>query len=238
MKIDDQSAYREATELEIMTQYLPLEGARILELGCGTARTTRTIAERFRPARIIATEVDLAQHRKNLQIEDLDRVEFVYGGAERIELEDGSIDLVIMLKSLHHVPLELMTQALSEIGRVLKPGGLAYISEPVYRGEFNEIMRLFHDEKVVRQAAFDAISQAVESGRLSLVEQIFFDAPGHFDDFAQFEARMLRVTHTEHRIDEALLQRIRSAFERHMTATGASFLKPSRVDLLRRPPAA
>jgi ubiquinone/menaquinone biosynthesis C-methylase UbiE len=238
MEIDKRDAYREATELEIMAECLPLAGAGILELGCGAARTTRTIAERFKPARIVATEVDRAQHEKNLQIEDLDNVEFIYGGAERIALADGSMDLVIMLKSLHHVPLDLMAQALAEIRRVLKPGGLAYISEPVYRGAFNDIMRLFHDEKVVRRAAFNAVTQAVDSGQFSLVEQIFFDAPGHFIDFAQFESRMLNVTHTEHKIDEALLQQIRSAFERHMTPTGASFLKPSRVDLLRRPPPA
>ena len=234
MQIDDEKSFRSATELEIMRQYLPLEGASVLELGCGTAWMTRLLAGELGAGRIIATEVDQIQHRKNLLIDDLANVEFVLGGAQQIDLPDNSMDLAIMLKSLHHVPTELMDTALREIHRVLRLGGLAYLSEPVYRGDFNDIMRLFHDEKAVRQAAFDAAQRAVAEGSFELVEQIFFDAPGHFRDFAEFDDRMLKVTHTNHRIDTDLYQRIRTAFERHMTPQGASFQKPTRVDLLRK----
>jgi len=234
MKIDDEPNYRQATELEIMRQYLPLAGARLLELGCGSAWMTRLLATELAAGEIIATEVDRIQHQKNLLIEDLQNVTFVLGGAEAIDLPPHSVDLVVMLKSLHHVPVELMNKALSEIHRVLKPGGLAYISEPVYRGDFNEIMRLFHDEQAVRKAAFDAVTRAVAGGDFELVEQIFFDAPGHFEDFAEFENRMLKVTHTQHKIDNGLYQRIREAFERHMTPQGATFSKPMRVDLLKK----
>ncbi len=235
MQIDRPDAYINATELEIMARYLPLKGARVLELGCGRAWMTRCMIEAFAPATIVATEVDRIQHEKNLQIDDLPMVRFVYGGAEAIDQPDASMDIVIMLKSLHHVPLEQMDPALQEIARVLKPGGLAYISEPVYRGDLNEIMRLFHDEKEVRGAAFQAVTRAVEQGTLELVEQIFFNAPGHYRDFTHFENRMLNVTHTEHRIDDALYQQIQLAFNQHMTPDGAHFQKPSRVDLLRRP---
>jgi len=157
MKLHDPDAYRTTTELEIMARVLPMAGRRVLELGCGRAWMTRQMAERFRPREIIATEVDRIQHRKNLQIEDLPGVRFVYGGAEQIDLPDHSVDLALMLKSLHHVPRESMAPAMNEIARVLKPGGLAYISEPVYQGDFNDILRLFHDEKTVREQAFEAI---------------------------------------------------------------------------------
>uniref|UniRef100_UPI003AF8DA1B class I SAM-dependent methyltransferase n=1 Tax=Thiolapillus sp. TaxID=2017437 RepID=UPI003AF8DA1B len=124
--------YRNATKIEIMEEVLPFEEADVLELGCGRARWTRTIAENFPVKSVTATEVDKVQHEKNLQINDLPRVQFVYGGAEDIHLDDDSVDIVIMLKSLHHVPVPLMGKALEEIHRVLRPGGLAYISEPVY----------------------------------------------------------------------------------------------------------
>ena len=235
MKIDNPEAYRNATELEIMETCLPLENAQVVELGCGRAWMTRQMSERFGPAHILATEVDRIQHEKNLLIDDLPRVSFHYGGAEAIDRKKNSSDIVIMLKSLHHVPAELMDQALQEIARVLKPGGLAYISEPVYRGDFNDILKLFHDEKEVRELAFSAVQRAVEAGKLELVEQIFFNSPGHYQDFDEFDRRMLQVTHTEHRIDDRLYQEIKSAFEVHMTDQGADFLKPSRVDLLRKP---
>ena len=75
----------------------------------------------------------------------------------------------------------------------------------------------------------------MESNSFELVEQIFFNSPGHYQDFAAFEDRMLNVTHTEHQIDDALYQRIKDAFMQHMGSDGAHFLKPSRVDLLRKP---
>jgi ubiquinone/menaquinone biosynthesis C-methylase UbiE len=235
MQIDSNKPYITSTELEIMARSLSFNGARVLELGCGRAWMTRIISEKLAPAAIIATEVDRIQHAKNLQIDDLPNVSFVYGGAEHIEQPDSSVDIAIMLKSLHHVPIKLMDQALREIARTLKPGGMAYISEPVYRGELNKIMRLFHDEKVVRQAAFDAIERAVAAGHLELVQQIFFNTPGHYHDFEHFEQRMLNVTHTEHKIGDELYQLIKEAFQQHMGEDGAHFLKPSRVDLLRRP---
>jgi ubiquinone/menaquinone biosynthesis C-methylase UbiE len=234
MQIDNPDAYINATELEIMKRTLPLSGARVLELGCGRAWMTRRIVEEFSPAEIIATEVDRIQHEKNLLVDDLPSVTFVYGGAEEIAQPDNSMDVVLMLKSLHHVPMERMDRALEEIARVLKPGGLAYISEPVFRGALNEITRLYNDEELVRQAAFEAVHRTVTEGKLELREQLFFNAPGHYRDFAHFENRMLKVTHTEHRIDQALYKQIRTAFMQHMTGDGAHFLKPSRVDLLRK----
>ncbi len=235
MQIDDPSTNLITTDFELIRQHLPITGGQILELGCGRAAMTRKIATELAPQSLVATEVDEIQHQKNLEIDDLPNTRFLLAGAESIPLDDASVDVVIMLKSLHHVPVELMGQALGEVARVLKPGGLAYLSEPIYRGAFNDIMRLFHDEKEVRQHAFAAIRESVENGLLQLRQQIFFNSPSHYQNFAEFDRRMLQVTHTRHRIDSPLRQRIQEAFSRHMTATGADFLNPMRVDLLQRP---
>ena len=146
--------------------------ARVLELGCGKAEKTRTLAQTGRVREIVALEVDAIQHAKNLAVDDLPGVIFAHGGAEAIPAADASFDIVLMFKSLHHVPLGQMDAALSEIARVLKPGGLAWISEPVYAGELNEVFKLFHDEKTVREAAFAAICRAVTQGPLALQEQL------------------------------------------------------------------
>ena len=225
-----------SSDMELIARHLPLDGARLLELGCGRALTTRRLAETFPIGELIATEVDRIQHDKNLQITDLPRVTFQYGGAEAIDQPDASIDAVIMLKSLHHVPVQLMAQGLREIHRVLKPGGLAYISEPVYAGDFNAILRLFNDERRVRQAAFAAVRDAVDSGLFELVDEIFFDGISRFQGFEEFEERILGATHSEFAIDDALYTRIRQAFVPHIGSDGvAEFRNPHRVDLLRRP---
>jgi ubiquinone/menaquinone biosynthesis C-methylase UbiE len=235
MKIADPNTTLIREEREVFDSILPLQGAHILELGCGKAEKTRSIAQGGKVASIMALEVDQIQHAKNLQISDLPNVTFSLGGAEAIPAADNSFDIVIMFKSLHHVPMEVMDQALAEIHRVLKPGGVAYLSEPVYAGDFNEVLRLFHDEKIVREAAFAAIRRAVESGMLQLVEQKFFNTRNHFDSFAQFDQRIMKVTHTQHRLSAELYEAVREKFMRNMTAQGAGFLTPLRVDLLRKP---
>lgn len=235
MKIADPVCADVYNEVRLMLDELPFDGARVLELGCGRAEKTRTLAASGRPREILALEVDAVQHARNQQLGDLPGIRFHQGGAEAIPAADGSVDIVVMLKSLHHVPVELMDRALAEIARVLRPGGLAWISEPVYAGDLNEVMRLFHDEKTVREAAFSALCRAVEGGSLRLVRQLFFNTRSHFDDFSQFDARMIRVTHTDHRLSPELYAEVQARFAAHLTPAGATFYPPQRVDLLQKP---
>lgn len=236
MKISAPLANTLCDERNIYEAVLPLAGAHVLELGCGKADKTRAISQ-MGIASMTALEVDRTQHAKNLQITDLPKVSFCLGGAEAIPAQDEQFDIVFMFKSLHHVPLDMMDRAMAEIRRVLKPGGLAYLSEPVYAGDFNDILRMFHDEKTVREAAFAAIVRAVQSGIFDLVEQKFFNTPGHFDSFEQFEERILKATHSDHRLAPMLYQAVKGKFMRRMTAQGADFINPVRVDLLRKRPA-
>lgn len=234
MKIADPAQGTLLNEVKLMLAELPFDGASVLELGCGKAEKTRLLAETGRLKEIVALEVDDIQHQRNLQTGDLPNVHFRHGGAEAIPAADNSFDLVLMFKSLHHVPMERMNAALREIARVLKPGGLAWISEPVFAGELNEVFRLFHDEKMVREAAFAAIRSAVEDGRLSLEKQLFFNTRSHFESFAQFDQRMIQVTHTDHQLAPDLYRQVKEKFESYLTPEGATFLNPQRVDLLRK----
>ena len=234
MQLNRPEAYETTTELELMERLLPLDGVRVLELGCGAAWTTRQLAERHPDSHFIATEVDGRQHAKNLRI-DLPNVEFRLEGAQAIGEPDESIDQVWMLKSLHHVPQSLTPRSMAEIVRVLKPGGLAWFSEPVYTGPFNELMSLIHDEKRVREQAFQAIVSLVESGAMKLHAEHFIQVPGTYESWEAFEARFLKVTHTSHDIDQARYERIRRRFLAHMDGGGAHFLKPHRIDLLQKP---
>jgi SAM-dependent methyltransferase len=224
-------------ERQVIDRLLALDGKRILELGCGRAEITRQLALGGPGREITALEVDEIQHAKNLALRDLPNVRFLLAGAEAIPVADASIDVAFMFKSLHHVPVPLMAQAFAELARVLVPGGHAYISEPIFAGDFNEILRLFHDESRVRQAAFDAISAAVAAGVLESVEQVFFKAPVHFPDFATFETRIIGATHTRHVLDADTHAEVRRRFAAHAGPDGVRFEQPMRVNLLRRPTA-
>ena len=223
------------TEFDVLSRLLTFEGASVLELGCGAAEKTRQIAEQTAVAEIVASEVDPIQHAKNLEVEDLPKVVFESFGAEKIAEPDNQFYIVLMFKSLHHVPGPAMDDAMSEIHRVLKPGGLAYISEPVFAGSLNEVIRLFHDESSVRLAAFEAVVRAVDSKLLELVEEVFFTNVFELKHFGQFEAGVLNVTHTDHDLTPDLLSRVKEKFESYRGDDGYRFTAPHRVDLLRKP---
>jgi ubiquinone/menaquinone biosynthesis C-methylase UbiE len=235
MKIAAEKIDLNCPESEIYDRLLSLDNKHILELGCGSADITRSIATSGPGRKITALEVDEIAHEKNLQIADLPNVTFGLSGAQQIPLEDESVDVVFMFKSLHHVPVRLMEASIHEIRRVLRPGGLAYISEPVFAGDFNEVLRLFHDEKTVREAAFSALKNAVDDGLFDLVEETFFNSPGKYESFAEFENDTIKATHSSHELDEELYALVKQRFEQHIGDDGAHFLNPMRVDLLRRP---
>ena len=178
-------------------------------------------------------EVDAIQHAKNLAA-PAERLSFIAAGAEAIPLPEAQFDLALMLKSLHHVPLALMDQALREVHRVLRTGGHLYVSEPVYAGALNQITRLYNDEGAVRAAAQAALDRALASGQWEAAAERHFAVPVRYADFADFERRMLDVTYAERHLDDALRQQVQARFAAHVGPEGAHFQRPMHVRLLRK----
>lgn len=221
-------------ELELLAGLVPLSGQRLIELGCGAAGLARRLVQRHSGATVVGLEVDERQHAKNLASDAPPGLDFIAAGAEAIPFPDASFDGALMLKSLHHVPLSLLDGALGEVRRVLVPRGWLYVSEPVYAGALNEIVRLFNDEGEARAAAQAALDRAVAGGGWVQVAERHFEVPVHYADFADFERRMIDVTFAERHLDEALRTAVRARFEPHLGSDGASFMRPMQVRLLRR----
>lgn len=221
-------------ELALLKSIVELDHhSQIIELGCGAAQLSRQLLDQWPTSEVTALEVDERQHAKNL-LNPRRRLQFVRAGAQSIPLESEHFDLALMLKSLHHVPLDQLGQALAEVHRVLRPEGLLYISEPLSAGAFNEVMRLFHDEEQVRAAALRAVQGAVFSGAWDQVKELFFEMPLHIRDFSEFEQRMIGATFANHSLDADTLRAVRTRFESHMTSDGAHFVRSMRVNLLRK----
>ena len=223
----------ERDELTILGELVPLADQNIIELGCGAATLARELLARFAHARVTGLEVDAIQHAQNLAV-PAEHLSFIAAGAEAIPLPSAQFDVALMLKSLHHVPVAHMDQALAEVHRVLRPGGQLYVSEPVFAGALNEITRLFNDEQQVRTAAQAALDRAVAAGAWTQVGERRFVVPVRYASFAAFERRMLDVTYAERHLDGGLRERVRTRFEPHVGADGAHFERPMHVRLLRR----
>jgi SAM-dependent methyltransferase len=97
---------------------LPLDAdAAVLDLGAGTGKLTRVLAERYRD--VTAVE-PLANMRAMLECV-VPGVTALPGSAERIPLDDGSVDGVFAAQAFHWFDKPV---ALPEIARVLRPGGV------------------------------------------------------------------------------------------------------------------
>lgn len=220
-------------ELDFLACCVPLADQQILELGCGAAQLARALVRRYPGSRVTALEVDARQHAKNLA-DPQPGLSFVAAGAQDIPCADRSADLVLMLKSLHHVPMPLLGRALAEAARVLRPGGHLYVSEPVYAGPFNDVVKLFNDERVVREAAQAAVDAALATGAWTSRVDHRFEMPVRFRDFAEFEQKLMRPTFADHQIDAAMTAAVRAALAPHAGPDGYAFSRPMRVRLLER----
>jgi arsenite methyltransferase len=97
------------------------EGARVLDVGCGTGRLARWMAERLGPEASVVG-IDPLESRIRVARSHAGAVRFEVGRAEDLgAFEDASFDVVCLSSVLHWVADK--ASALAEIRRVLRPGG-------------------------------------------------------------------------------------------------------------------
>lgn len=94
----------------------PLAG---LDVGAGTGRFTPALAQAFGPVTGVEPSIRM---REVAQTQSRHRdVRYLAGSAEHLPVPSAGADYVLMFCSWHHV--EHKPQAVSELARVLKPGG-------------------------------------------------------------------------------------------------------------------
>lgn len=179
----------------VFDHYTLAPGCRVLELGCGTGEAWRSNQARIpHGCEIVLSDFSsgmLDQARQNLagsypfQFEVID--------AQSIPYEDHRFDVVIANHMLYHVPDR--TRALTEIRRVLKPGGFLYTTTvgETHLKDLFELPRSFDPDGFVDHLQFSS-EFTLENGEAQL--------RAFFDDVRMFRyPDSLHITETEPLID-------------------------------------
>ncbi len=108
-----------------------LKGKNILEIGCGNGFQSLYILDKFKPGSV--TGIDINEYSINIAkarvVEgNIQNATFHVDNAQELtKVESESMDMVINIESAFHYPDK--DKFLSEIHRVLKPGGLFLIAD-------------------------------------------------------------------------------------------------------------
>ena len=88
--------------------------------------------------------------------------------------------------------------------------------------------------KVVRGRRMKKTLKVVAGIHWEAMAERRFAQPAHFQDWGEFEQRMLYPSFADHHITPALVARVRAAFDPHCGPDGAHFVRPMHVRVMRR----
>jgi SAM-dependent methyltransferase len=222
-----------STDLAMLERLVDPHGREVVDIGCGAGALARALATTG--ARVVALEVSQEQLAPALAGDGGSGVRYVVGRAQALPLDDTAVDIAVFMRTLHHVPVQDMTQALREARRVVRPGGTVYVAEPLSEGDFWALTSMIEDEFEARQAAQSALAQAPNIG-LKPVSTVEYDVRLRLAGVDQFRELTVAVDPSRAQIFAARSSELAEAFRR-MGEPGErpgerSFISPTRVVVL------
>jgi ubiquinone/menaquinone biosynthesis C-methylase UbiE len=141
-------------------------GGSVLEVGCGRGVGAQIILSRFGASRVWAFDLDLEMvelAKRRLAHSWGPRVRFFVGDAAAIPAPDACFDAVFDFGIVHHVPE--WRRAVSEIARVLRPGGTFFFEEVTRQALARLPYRALLDHPVAdRFAALELLAELERDG--------------------------------------------------------------------------
>lgn len=196
------------SDLDVLLETIELKDKTIVDIGCGDGNKAKQLVSHG------ATVIGIEPNLESWQVEEFESEGFkiLSGGAEKLDLEDKSVDVVVFMYSLHHVPNELMATAMLEARRVLKNTAVLYIAEPIAKGSYQDVCEPFIDETLIREHAKNAVEQA--KFQFDYCDEFEYQVSEYFDSFGQFFDEMMRYSlerYENHQVDN---DQVRALFEK------------------------
>lgn len=220
---------------DVLPSLVELKGKKVADIGCGDGALCRLMTRHG--AQVIGVESSPAQLQRARAHKPAGNENYTQGLGEDLSFENDKLDLVVFFNSLHHIATGNQDKALGEAARVLKPGGMVYICEPLAEGEHFELMAPVHDETAVRAAAAGAIGRAAEHGFSPESETTYLHRSS-YPDYATFRDSFLAINPNREDDFNELEKTLQNNFDSlgHKTADGVEFNQPMRVNLLVKTP--
>ena len=166
-----------------------LKGKKILDLGCGKGESTISSLE----AGAYVTAIDISplsieyvkEQAREKGLEDRLCAEVM--DANNLTIEDNTFDMVIGGGILHHLPT--LEKALSEIRRVLKPGGYAVFHEPLGINPFINLYRFCTPSMRTKD------EEPLKTKELELIKKVFPKTDFTFFDNLTLLSKIFSAAH-------------------------------------------
>ncbi len=159
-----------AGQPELVGERLPAGARDVLELACGNGYNLVLLAERNPSVRFVGVDLISSQVvRARAALADLPLADARVGDFQALAIGDGSQDCVYVVESLCHATD--LPQALSEIARVLRPGGRLVVVDGWRTGAFEGLPASVRDATVaVERAMAVSAGQALPAWRRAAQE--------------------------------------------------------------------
>jgi ubiquinone/menaquinone biosynthesis C-methylase UbiE len=151
---------------------------RLLDVACGTGRFLRAVRLAYPAMKLSGLDLSqpyLDEARRHLK--DLRTVDWIAANAEAMPLDDASQDIITTVFLFHELPPEVRRHVVTEMARVLKPGGLLVFIDslqmgdrPGWDGLLEAFPARFH-EPYYRHYAIDDLDGVFREAGLEAVEQ-------------------------------------------------------------------
>ncbi|MDX6612591.1 MAG: hypothetical protein QOD75_1777 [Blastocatellia bacterium] len=139
------------------------QDARVLDLGCGSGWASRLLASRATAGSVVGVDIsDEMIELARTSSAAFPNTEFRVAAADRLPFPDGTFTHAFSMESLYYY--DDMPSALSEVDRVLAPGGL-----------FAAVMDLYYENKPSHQW-IDQLKVPVQLLSISQYHSLFSDA--------------------------------------------------------------
>jgi ubiquinone/menaquinone biosynthesis C-methylase UbiE len=160
------------SDYEVLEKYIQASVHTAVDVGCGTGEMVRWMASQG----VDVTGVDLANMiDKARGFKKVKTEKYLTGTGEKLSFKDNYADVITYIASFHHIPSSDMIPALKECERVLKPGGIAILIEPVpKKGSYYEIIKLAEDEAEIQNYTYKFLKNPSEVSLRLVGEEIYY----------------------------------------------------------------